>query len=157
MKKLSIIAVALVLGAVLAIAPVAADTTGPYRIAYSSMVSSADTQYQPELLQECPACFDENREIRIKYRLSLFDLRVKTAAEVITVFESYGYPMEKSRDIHSDLAAMRPALEEALWSGDRENIRAVYEVIGGLWEDLRKAVGDAVGIVGTRALTDDII
>lgn len=122
--------VALCLFGMLALPVSAAPTTNP---ATTAKISTVDQGLKDELWSS-----------HMQYRLARYDLNVQQAAAVITILGKYGIDTSAAQATLDTVKGERAALQAALESKDRTQLKTINEELKTLWKQFRKDIRDAV-------------
>lgn len=93
-------------------------------------------------------------------RLEIFDMHVQHAKDIIGVLEAHGIDASGPQGILDQFESMRPELEQALTSHDRDALRTVNEKLADLTKQFLNAVREAIRAsagTGTAAAATGIL
>lgn len=91
-----------------------------------------------------PGLQEDLIKTHIKNRLETFDLHVQHAKDIIDVLETHQIDTSRPQAILDQFVAMRPELERALTSHDREAVKTVNAKLAELTKQFFQAVRDAI-------------
>jgi hypothetical protein len=87
-----------------------------------------------------PALKEDLRKVHTENRLAQLDLNLKKAEDTTGVLEKYQYDTSGLSGILSAISEKRAALEEALTTEDRDQLKTVNKELQDLWKEFGKTL-----------------